>query len=123
MSDESVLRKFGVPSLAYYCTAIGMLPPPVHIVSDDPDWCSDKIVPLAPGSMVSRERSHFSDLAILFNSSSIALSNSTFSWWGAFSDLSETVIAPDPWMDDPREPNLGLEGWVYLDKYSGTHRA
>jgi hypothetical protein len=32
------------------------------------------------------------------NASKIAISNSTFSWWGAFiADKSEFVYAPEPW--------------------------
>lgn len=62
-----------------------------------------------------------SDLLEIASSKNIVISNSTFSWWGAFlaSKLRKTgVIYPRPWMADESDPDLPL----YVDEWQALKR-
>jgi hypothetical protein len=60
----------------------------------------------------------FQELDLLRNSKNIILSNSSFSWWGAFSNLNNetNVICPSPWFTDQFSNNIFLNNWVKINK-------
>ena len=120
---EKYRRMFGVCTPDYYRSAVRLLPQslPVHVVSDDPDWAYSALTEgdtrVTHAITVHRGNDHFQDLALLAGAENLVLSNSTFSWWGAYVSSAGTVISPEPWFSDSRR-DRGLVGrnWVRLDR-------
>ena len=98
--------------------------------SDDLAWCRGNVPPLVgsvndPRFNVSlvfvegkdSQASH-KDLCLMRNCGHHILANSTFSWWGAWSNprTEKVVIAPYPWMPD-RKPVPGLfpGDWITVE--------
>ncbi len=119
-SNPKYAKLFGVCSESYYRSGIGRLPGhlPVYIATDDRDWAQrfaasfdDRDVRLAP------EGTHFDDLGLLAGARALVLSNSTFSWWGAFLSEADPVVVPTPWFSDAsRDRGLVLDGWLEVPR-------
>ena len=65
------------------------------------------------------------DLVELARSSHLIISNSTFSWWGAWiaSKIHNSkVIYPRPWFADPLDPELPIfvKSWKSLNRIYST---
>lgn len=119
VSDPLIARKFGPPSIDYYRGARRLLSEPLVIVSDDPGWCREVLAPEVGPALVFDSGSLHGDFVALVGAHELVLSNSTFSWWAAFAGNAGKVVATMPWLDDPAEPDLALEGWLRLDKRTG----
>ena len=99
---EKITDRLGVCTLDYFCAAAGDLDAalPIKVVSDDPDWCRSALSKaVARDVEVIETGSDIADLLILMGSTEIILSNSTFSWWGAFAGEARRVIAPSRFFD------------------------
>jgi hypothetical protein len=93
--------------------------PRVIFVSDDIEWCKQnftkKYYLFADGK--SKLWKPELDLALQTQCSGSVLSNSTFSWWGAYLGKQEgrRVVCPWPWFLPPHKPQLKdilPEGWI-----------
>ena len=97
----------------------------VMLLSDDPSraLCDlnkfglDSSVDIQPGDRTNEIR----DLEVLAKSSSLVISNSSFSWWGALiasKRFQSQVIAPSPWFANRNIgiPNLTFEDWYVLER-------
>jgi hypothetical protein len=92
------------------------------VVSDDIEWCKDN---LKLPNTVFNDNSIFWDAEALWLLSlcdHFVISNSTFSWWGAYLSRSEdkTVIAPETWFGpEIQEPTQDLycDDWIKLKTY------
>lgn len=115
-----VQDKFGPPALAYYQRAIEQLSTPPLVITDDPVWCREVLAKQVECHSVVETGSHWTDLNLLMDADEIVLSNSTFSWWGAFAGTPRKVLAPSPWLDDPQSPDLSLSSWERRDKKTGV---
>jgi hypothetical protein len=74
--------------------------PHFFLFSDDPEWVAknfDLGHPTTLGSM--KESRNYEDLALISICKHNIVSNSTFSWWGAWlnQNPAKLVLAPDPW--------------------------
>jgi hypothetical protein len=70
----------------------------VIVISDDPEYVRNNFRLDVPFSI---ETNHFIiDLLLLMNANTLILSNSSFSWWGAYLNKTDDlkVIAPKYWM-------------------------
>lgn len=120
----------GVTSVKYYLEAaeyfLDKMPDAeVVIISDEPaiaksEFCSHFHKRAIPVTVI-QGKTDFEDLATLTHSSAIVISNSTFSWWGAWigSRFSNAqVIAPYPWFADPTNQPTHLlpESWLQLKR-------
>ena len=127
-------QRHGACSVDYYNRAIGHLcatvdAPIFFVFSDDIPWVQAHLNLPAGSTIVSRpglQPEH--DLALIAQCRHQIISNSTFSWWGAWLNANEqkTVVAPDPWFDDPAldASDLVPPGWIKLPKQpSGSHRS
>jgi hypothetical protein len=128
VSHPRTRRRLGLCTADYFAEAVhGMEAAlPVRLVSDDPDWCEQVLVPLLPAdTRVVRGGSAMSDFALLRQARQIVVSNSTFSWWAAVLGQAKTVVAPTPWFNDPdvKAKNLAQPQWTFRDKTSGVLRA
>lgn len=120
-------RKFhGLTDTRYFIDCIDFLvesghPANIIVVSDEPTLAKQEL----ESSGLSRKyvthfegkQSQYRDLSIIASSSSVVMSNSTFSWWGAWvaSVLHEsTVVFPQPWLssDDFGTTNLLAPKWI-----------
>ena len=117
-------ERLGVCTADYFTAAIrGLAPTPQTIlVSDDPGWCEQVLVPRFPsGTRVAREGSDMSDFALLRRATQV-VANSTFSWWAAVLGQATTVVAPAPWFNvpGPGRADLSQSHWVHRDKTTGA---
>jgi hypothetical protein len=81
----------------------------VIVISDDPEFVRENFILDVPYSV---ETNHFIiDLLLLINANIVILSNSSFSWWGAYLNKSEDlkVIAPKYWMGFKVQKNYPVE--------------
>lgn len=93
--------------------------PVFFVFSDDLDWCKEKF----QGDdfvfvNVNRKEKSYMDMYYMSRCNHNIISNSTFSWWGAWLNQNEKriVIAPRLWTNDGIEPHsFSPETWVYLD--------
>jgi len=88
------------------------------VVSDDIPWCKSFFPTMNRfGSFTYSEGTSMAqDLALIRATDHCIISNSSFSWWGAWLNESpgKIVTAPDPWFG-PRGPkghDLYAEGWI-----------
>jgi len=121
VSVKKYAKMFGACSLEYYCAAVQQISPqlPLVIVTDDRAWVNEFLRDRFPDRsvFVGSGKDHLQDIAILAGADEVALSNSTFSWWGAFLGSASTVIYPSPWFSDPtRDQNLPLSSWISLPR-------
>lgn len=122
VANPKYAATFGICSEAYYLRSLSEIAPslPVKIVSDDPVWCEDFVRRnrIENAEVISGAgRTHFDDLAMIASASQIVMSNSTFSWWGAFLSSADVVYSPDPWFSDAaRDRGLALSTWVKIPR-------
>jgi hypothetical protein len=114
-----------VVTVEYINEAYSKLPPheTLLVMSDDPKWCKENIdLP----NMVISDNTKFWDeegLWLLSLCDHFIISNSTFSWWGAWLSRSEnkTVIAPQTWFgplyDNYNPKDIYCEGWIQIPTY------
>lgn len=117
----------GICDLNYYKRAINAILEKrrnyvFFIFSNDIAWCSDNILPLLDGYRVefvsgNRGRDNFFDMYLMTKCKNLIIANSSFSWWGAFLNLSANmVIAPKIWNSywDPKDVEIHDPQWVLV---------
>lgn len=124
LSNPHTLSVHGVCSLEYYARAIRYIvervPDPVFFVfSDDLDWVKDTLRLEHPYHFVGQNRGSesYNDMRLMSLCSHHVLANSSFSWWGAWLNLSDSkiVVAPAQWFAKPvNVTDLLPEGWARL---------
>ncbi|MBS3952248.1 MAG: FkbM family methyltransferase [Methylomicrobium sp.] len=129
VQDAHTRTVHGVCSEAYYQLASEFLVqkfPDAHfyIFSDDPEWCrATDLVGSAPCTVVSDGSSVEEDFYLMLLCRHFLIANSSLSWWAAYlgDDAAKTVIAPEPWFDDPtlEVDDLIPNDWVRFCKAPG----
>ncbi len=106
-------------TLDYYYSAINMFDDDKKflVFSDDLDWCkknfqNDKFVLI-------NDNLDYIDLYLMSMCSSAIISNSSFSWWGAYliKESNKKIIAPKNWFGDTVKANtkdLIPKDWILL---------
>jgi hypothetical protein len=98
----------GVCDLNYYLTAIKMVRAEVEeakffVFSDDIDWCKAHLgLEFAIYVDWNSGMESYIDMQLMSNCKHHIISNSTFSWWGAWLNSSATkiVISPSKWLNE-----------------------
>lgn len=89
------------------------------VFSDDIEWCQAHLSHLAANILFVHDEPH-NDLYLMSMCKHNIISNSTFSWWGAYLNLNpeKVVVAPRKWF----KPNKALDSsdfippeWVVID--------
>jgi hypothetical protein len=94
----------------------------VYIFTDDVEWVKKNMQDLfdiCENIFIIEEVfvniSAFESMSIMANCNLSIISNSTFSWWGAYlGKEKEVVIAPSKWFIDNRTHNIIPENWITL---------
>ncbi len=115
----------GVCGRAYYRRAIeflseGAADPRVLFFSDDLDWCRDELASGIDAVFVewNRGADSWKDMRLMTRCDRLAISNSSFGWWGARlgQDKARPVVAPDRWFGARYRDNTDIapSGWTRL---------
>ena len=91
-----------------------------YIFSNDIDWCranikTPKSVFVEGNPIGPFEDGQWKDMMLMSRCPNIIISNSTYSWWGAYlppPNKEKTVVSPAFWQFGDSNPNL--DGWVSL---------
>ncbi|MGQ4535962.1 alpha-1,2-fucosyltransferase, partial [Dermabacteraceae bacterium P13264] len=87
-TNPEFFRKYGMDLRFYLSEVLSRHPArAVSLISDDPEWCAATIPVWFPELEIvtpERERGPFHDLAYLVAAPSLALTNSTFSYWSGY---------------------------------------
>ena len=86
-------------SLEYYEKALSYFPREQQVVifSDDTEWCMEQLLFVDNRFIISEGNGSYHDLYLMTKCSDFIISNSTYSWWGAWLANTGTVVAPDTW--------------------------
>lgn len=98
--------------------------PRFFVFTDNPDWVAENLkgidYELIEGNPVSGWGSHF-DMQLMSLCKHNIVSNSTYSWWGAFlnADKGKIVVCPDIWFNPQavekyKSTPLLCDGWVTI---------
>jgi hypothetical protein len=102
IGDEKLGGKGLQLPLSYYASVIGQIPVDegtrVMVISDDTGYVRANLKLNVPFTI--EENSFIIDLLLLMHADILVLSNSTFSWWGAYMNTRKDrkVYAPEYWM-------------------------
>ena len=69
----------------------------VVILTDDPEWALNNPLFEDDRFIVSEGNGPYHDLYLMTQCSDFIISNSTFSWWGAWLADKGKVVAPETW--------------------------
>ena len=114
---------FGVLSYEYYLNAISELRSmgvqgPVWVMTDSPTEISPEFLYKANAELILEPPNTIptDTFAVMQACNAFILSNSTFSWWAAFSTHASNVVAPEPWFKSMEEPiDLIPATWIRIE--------
>jgi len=112
-----------VITLEYIYEAIKHIPDYdiILVISDDIQWCKDNI--RLPNCVFNNDDYYDCDaLWLMSMCSHFVISNSSFSWWGAYLSRNpdKIVVAPDTWFgaDVPDNPkDIWCDDWIRISTY------
>jgi len=126
ITDAKALSAHGSTDLAYYQRALEEVrsrssqDPVVYLFSNDPDWVRDNIkldAEMVPVAINDGKTAH-EDLRLMSLCDHNIITNSTFSWWGAWLNPShdKIVTAPAQWFASPKlsNPDITPDNWLRL---------
>lgn len=89
-------------SLEYYEDALSKFDQniPVMIFSDDTEWCKNQDLFSSDRFFISENEWNAIDLCLMSMCTHHIISNSSFSWWGAWLSNSDHVVAPSKWFGE-----------------------
>lgn len=114
-------KRYGVCDTAYYEAAIermmvGKENATVFVFSDEPDWVRENLrLPQNVHVIDNEPINPLWYILLMAQCKDNILSNSAFSWWGAYlnRNLDKRVVAPKRWMLDS-EATLAMSSWELL---------
>ncbi|NEU06808.1 alpha-1,2-fucosyltransferase [Flavihumibacter sp. R14] len=128
ISSSSTNRVHGTCSIDYYRNAMALMEkkiksPFYYFFSDDTDWVQDNLIDgLENCCLISHNTGSDSwqDMALMSQCQHHIIANSSFSWWGAWLNPSDSkvVVAPQNWFADTnlnsQTKSLIPENWICL---------
>lgn len=123
LEDANAANLFMSYGADYFEKAMSLFPDDTLFVvfSDKMDWCKEEFSKIDKNIIFIEGETHFHDLYLMSMCKHQILSNSTFSWWGAYLNPNPTklVIAPPQWFSpgSGMEDSLDLfpEEWIILN--------
>lgn len=89
--------------------------PTFFVFSDDIAWAKANLSDTELNIIfVDNNNNSTDDMRLVYNCKHIIMSNSTFSWWGAYlgRNKNRIVICPEIWAKGGKKSNLILDGWI-----------
>lgn len=109
-SDPTINHWHGTCALDYYNRAVDLIAeqvslPHFFVFSDDPEWATDNLKFGWPCTFISHNLNasrDYEDLFLLSRCKHHIISNSTFSWWGAWlcDNPDKIVLSPEQWFNN-----------------------
>jgi hypothetical protein len=89
-----------------------------YVFSDDLDWCRDHLRFKGEAAFVdvNAGKPAWMDMRLMSRCRHHIIANSSFSWWGAWLNVSKdkVVVAPQEWFSDTRLVNNDMLPWDWL---------
>lgn len=85
----------------------------LYIISDDPNWCRNNLC-FPKTTVVDVDEKEA--LQFFYGSKNLIISNSSFSWWGAWYSNAKNIICPTLWLPANRSWKPQLKSWIQLGK-------
>lgn len=130
---DSAALHHGVTDISYYLEAIERLSQitnfeEIRLISDEPELAFSSFMSYYKGLIPVVDASktdEVADLVTIANARGVVMSNSTFSWWGAWiahKERNALVVMPDPWFvgTSGNPVTLGVPGWLILSRKMST---
>jgi hypothetical protein len=125
VSNPTAARVHGVCSINYYTSAVKLLQSEFEdltffIFSDDHDWVKKNLlIKAAEVLYMDNINCAHEELFLMSQCRHNIISNSSFSWWGAWLNTTEgkKVVAPSPWFKDFQADTKDLypKGWIVMN--------
>ncbi len=111
-----------VQSVNYFMKAIRQMPDDSLFIvfSDDIQWCKDNLPNIEDKFIFIEENKDYEDLLLMSLCKNNIISNSSFSWWGAWlnENKEKKVIAPSKWFGTANNHNntvdLYCKNWIII---------
>ena len=86
------------------------------IFSDDIEWVKENIDFDCKVNYVKGNNPNYEELRLMYSCKHFIISNSSFSWWGAWLNTNpeKIVVAPKEWLQGMDTPDIWCEGWIRL---------
>ncbi len=115
------IDRYGVCNVNYYLKAINYIQkhvenPKFFVFSDDLDWVRNNIdLPENSVFIINEKINSYWYILLMSKAKHNIISNSTFSWWGAYlnDNKDKIIISPDKWMLDT-DATIALDDWVKI---------
>lgn len=115
----------GICGEGYFGDAVGQLLKDnkkykFFIFSNDIAWCKEKIAPMIGDSVIvymegNKGKDSVFDMYLMSKCKHMIISNSSFSWWGAFFNTQGgKIFAPIPWADRDIETDNYGKDWILI---------
>lgn len=119
--SSQYINRYGVCTEEYYLRAIELITTQIKnclfiIFSDDLEWVKYNIkLPLNSILIKNEKINSFWYIYLMSQCKHNIISNSTFSWWGAFfnNNDSKMVLSPKKWLLDS-DKTIALESWIKI---------
>ena len=119
--SNTYVKRYGVCTPEYYQNAINFFKNQNHkqkyfIFSDDLDWVKEKLIlPEDSVFVPNNDINSFWYIQLMSLCHHNIISNSSFSWWGAYlnENTEKMVIAPEKWMNDTNK-TIALRDWIKI---------
>jgi len=107
-SDPAAFQYHGMPALDYYTKAIGIIKESqpetrIFVFTDDVSWAKSNLLPSYPEAIIVEGNAgpdSWKDMALMTYARHHIISNSSFSWWGAWLAGDRGIkIAPGRWFN------------------------
>ena len=88
-----------------------------YVFSEDIEWCENNISSKFPITFVGEEYNEYKDTGHLYLTQQCnchIMSNSSYSWWGAFLGNSKTTIGPKNWLTNGTGSEIMLDEWIKI---------
>jgi hypothetical protein len=126
ITNKKVANVIGSCGLSYYKKALSMATenftnPKIFVFTDDIDWVKENLKTYNSIFFISEKDNGLEDweeIILMSKCKRHVLSNSSFSWWGAWLDSREDkmVIAPKQWFKNPKFENKDItpSSWIQI---------